>query len=48
LSDDPGEALGIANDLEDGRADEGGTIAFLSEMRSLLGQGSKFLETIGG
>ncbi len=48
LSDDPGEVLGIANDLEDGRADEGGTIAFLSEMRNLLDQGSKFLESVGG
>lgn len=40
--------LGIASDLEDGRADEDGTIAFLSEMRTLVDQGAKFLESVGG
>lgn len=40
--------LGIASDLEDGKADEEETVAFLSEMRVLIDQGSKFLESVGG
>lgn len=47
LSDDSCEVLGIASDLEDGRADEETTVAFLSETRSLVDQGRMFLESLG-
>ena len=45
--DDPGEVLGIASDLEDGRADENGTVQFLTEVRGLVDQGRRFLDAVG-
>lgn len=45
--DDSGEVLGIASDLEDGRADEDGTLKFLTEVGALVDQGRRFLDAVG-
>jgi hypothetical protein len=48
MLDDSGEVLGIASDLEDGRADEDGTLKFLTEVGALVDQGRRFLDAVKG
>jgi len=48
LSAGSGEVLGIVEDLQDGRADEDGTLRFLTEVGGLVEQGRRFLDAVGG
>ncbi len=47
LSAGPVEVLGIVDDLQDGKADEDGTVRFLTEVRGMVDQGRRFLDAVG-
>lgn len=47
LSAGPGEILEIVEDLQDGRADDDGTLKFLTEVSGLVDQGRRFLDAVG-
>jgi hypothetical protein len=47
MVDSPAEVLAYAADLQDGKADQGGTVVFLSAVQRLADQAQQFLATIG-
>jgi hypothetical protein len=47
MTGSPVEVLGIAADLEDGRADQEGTVRFLDRIEGMIDQGQRLLKSVG-